>query len=91
MVLRREYTKDCPSETQVVLILVCSDPKRIDSHPELKVAVSCPFRAQGAGAQLPAFPTSLVSTQTTLWLPPGHEPVTPHHDETTCQCSLSDS
>ena len=64
---------------------------RIHNHPELKAAVSCPFRAQGVGAQLPAFPTVLDSTLAALRLPSGHEPVTPHHDETTCQCSLSDS
>ena len=68
-----------------------SKQNRIDNHPELKAAISCPFRAQGVGAQLPAFPTVLDSTLAALRLPSGHEPVTPHHNETTCQCSLSDS
>ena len=63
----------------------------IIEYPELKAAISCPFRVQGAGAQLPAFPTNPGSTWAALRLPSGHEPMTPYHNETTCQCSLSDN
>ena len=63
---------------------------RIASYPELKAVFSCPFRAQGEGAQLPAFPSGPVLTLDALRLPTGHEPTTPYHDEATRQCSLND-
>ena len=39
-----------------------TEAKRIHNYPELKDAISCPFRALGDGAQLPAFLPILVST-----------------------------
>ena len=63
---------------------------RIVSYPELKAVFSCPFRAQGEGAQLPAFPSGPVLTLDALRLPTRHEPTTPYHDEATRQCSLDD-
>ncbi len=39
---------------------------RTDKSPELKVVISCPFRVQGVGAQLPAYPAYLVSMPAAL-------------------------
>jgi len=39
---------------------------RMNKSPELKVVISYPFRAQGVGAQLPAYPAYLVSTPAAL-------------------------
>ncbi len=39
---------------------------RMNKSSELKVVISCPFRAQGVGAQLPAYPVYLVSTPAAL-------------------------
>ena len=64
---------------------------RTNKSPELKVVVSCPFRAQGVGAQLPAYPAYLVSTPAALHLTVGHELVTPNHDEASRQCSQTRS
>jgi hypothetical protein len=63
---------------------------KIVSYPELKAVFSCPFRAQGEGAQLPVFPSGPILTLDALRLPTGHEPTTPYHDEATHQCSLGD-
>jgi len=38
----------------------------MNKSPELKVVISCPFRVQGVGAQLPAYPAYLVSTPAAL-------------------------
>ena len=64
---------------------------RTNKSPELKVVISCPFRAQGVGAQLPAYPAYLVSTPATLHLTMGHELATPNHDEASYQCSQTRS
>ena len=66
------------------------EQNRIIDHPELKAAISCPFRVQGVGAQLPAFLSGPVLTLDALRLPTGHEPTTPYHNEATRQCSLDD-
>ena len=63
---------------------------RIASYPELKAIFSCPFRALGDGAQLPALPLDPVLTLDALRLPTGHKPTTPYHNEATRQCSLGD-
>ena len=74
--------------SQASLALTTKVQNRIVSYPELKAVFSCPFRAQGEGAQLPAFPSGPVLTLDALRLPTGHEPTTPYHNEATRQCSL---
>ncbi len=39
---------------------------RMKKSSELNVVISCPFRVQGVGAQLPAYPVYLVSTPAAL-------------------------